>query len=388
MATAAQEAKAITRRRPATVGRAASVKEDVIMMLLGTLSLGGGSTDVWAHTNKLSQIKPEGFFTPYHAMLYAGLLSTSAWTIFLAYRRRFDPGVTKWWKDGWPIGYRLGGVGALCVVFGGWGDMMWHTFFGIETGLDAQLSPTHLVIFLGIILLCSSPMRSWWASGERMNARGVAAMFSVTFPAVMGMHSFTFLSAFGSKAPTLQYIHMPQNGPSETAVVAGFNSYIVTTVMLLIPIMWTLRRKPAPGVVTAVVFVAALFEMIRYEFKHTIFVATLFALAGAVLADLVIAHLDRRRGWDAPLRLPVAGAVTPLLVWGMHMLGLEVADKLRWSAELWCGTLVMVAALGGLIGGLAAAPAAEYLPAQPSSVPAPAAAKKAAPAGSAAVSEA
>lgn len=362
MATeAAQGAKAIPGRRPAVVGRAATVREDVIMMLLAILTLGGGSTDVWAHTNKLSQIKPEGFFTPYHAMLYAGLLTTSAWTIALAYRRRFDPGVTKWWKDGWPIGYRLGGVGALCVVFGGWGDMMWHTFFGIETGLDAQLSPTHLVIFLGVILLCSSPMRSWWASGEGMGVRGLAAVFSATFPGVMGVHTFTFLSAFGSTAPTRQYLH-DQNGPSESAVIAGFNSYIVTTALLLIPIMWTLRRKAAPGIITAVFFMDALFEMIRYEFKSTMFTAAVFALVGAAMADVAVGYLDQRRGRNAPLRLPIAGAITPLLVWGMHMLGLEVADKLRWSAELWCGTLVMLAALGGLIGGLAAGPAAEFLP--------------------------
>lgn len=357
----AHGAKAIPRGRPAVVGRTATVREDVIMMLLGILSLGGGSTDVWAHTNKLSQIKPEGFFTPYHAMLYAGLITTSGWTFYLAFKRRFDPGVTKWWKDGWPVGYRLGGVGALCVLFGGWGDMMWHTAFGVETGLDAQLSPTHLVIFLGVILLCSSPMRSWWASGDGMGVRAVVALFSTTFPAVMGVHSFTFLSAFGSQAPTRQYVH-DTNGPSETAVVAGFNSYIVTTALLLIPILWTLRRKPAPGVITAVFSIGALFEMIRYEFPRTQFIAAGFAIAGAVLADAAVAHLDRRRGWNAPLRLPAIGAITPLLVWGMHMLGLEVADKLRWSAELWCGTLVMVAALGGLLGGLAAAPAAEFLP--------------------------
>ena len=339
-----------TRRRQRVP--AASLREDVITMLLGIVALAGGATDDWAHTNRLSQIKPEGFFTPYHALLYTGLLSTSAWTIFLAYRRREY--VQVWWRDAWPAGYKIGGLGSVMVVFGGMGDMIWHSVFGVETGLDAQLSPSHLCIFLGTVLVCSCPMRSWWASGEG-GWRAVTGVFSMTFPATMGMHTFTFLSAFGSKAPTLPYIH-DTNGPSEHAAVAGFNSYIVTTAMLMIPIMWSMRRRVTPGMAAGVFAIAAVFEMIRYDHRPPLLVAALLAIAGAGLADYVIMRIEAVRGPNATLRLPLYGFIIPAFAWSGHMLGLEIGSGIRWQAELWTGTLILCAALGALLGGLASQP--------------------------------
>ena len=37
------------------------------------------------------------------------------------------------------------------------GDMFWHIIFGIEVSIDALLSPTHLLLLIGALLILSGP---------------------------------------------------------------------------------------------------------------------------------------------------------------------------------------------------------------------------------------
>ncbi len=49
--------------------------------------------------------------------------------------------------------------------------MGWHIIFGIEQNVDALLSPTHLVLLIGALLILSSPFRAGW-SNNAMKAPG------------------------------------------------------------------------------------------------------------------------------------------------------------------------------------------------------------------------
>jgi hypothetical protein len=324
--------------------------EDTVTVILAFWLFAGGALDVWAHTNIIKTL--EGFITPWHIVMYTGYLATGIWVVRLAYRRRAQ--APKWWRDGWPVGYKVGAVGGLLVFFGGTVDGIWHTIFGIESGLDAKLSPSHNVIILGSVLLGTSPMRSWWSSreGGRRTVTGVASM---TIATTMATHLFTVLSAFGSAAPIQRYLH-DSNGPSETAVTVGYDSYVITTVTLLIGLLLTLRRRTVPGVVTAAVFMVSLFEMIRYEFPSPQLTAAVLAVVGAAVADVVLVWLDTVRGFDAPYRLIIAGAVIPVAVWSGHLIGLELGYGIHWPVELWTGTVTVTAGLGALLGTLASRP--------------------------------
>src|SRR5205814_6321490 len=143
----------------------ATPREDAVTALLGTVMMLGVLSDAWAHNNIIKTL--ESFFTPWHALLYAGFAATGAWTFLIAFRRRHL--APEWWRDGWPAGYRLGAVGVVIFLLSGGADMVWHTIFGIEANLAAGLSPSHLSLAIGASLLLTSPLRSWWASGA---ARG------------------------------------------------------------------------------------------------------------------------------------------------------------------------------------------------------------------------
>jgi hypothetical protein len=324
-----------------------SPREDAVTAFLGALLVGGVLTDAWAHTNRLSTL--ENFFTPWHAMLYTGFAATAAWTVWLAYRRRTTP---RWWRDAWPAGYAVGAVGAAMFAAGGVGDMAWHTIFGIEVGLKTALSPTHLLLDMGAVLLLTSPLRSWWAanSGGPRAAAGLVSMgLGVTMATVLLLN----VSPFVDTAPTQTYEPGLTNA-SHLAAVRGFSGYLIFTVVLVAPFLLAHRRRATFGAATAVVGLVAAFAVLTFDAPRVQLIAAVTALVGAALADLAVVRLDAVRGPDAALRLPIAGALVAALVWSGHLLGLHLATGVHWPPELWAGTVVLTALLGALLGGLGA----------------------------------
>ena len=60
--------------------------------------------------------------------------------------------------------------------------MIWHEIFGVETGVEALLSPTHLMLALGGSLMVSGPFRVWLASALRPGSPDVQVDRSAASP--------------------------------------------------------------------------------------------------------------------------------------------------------------------------------------------------------------
>jgi hypothetical protein len=346
---------------PTRTGRAtevATAREDLVAVILGACFVGGALSDGWAHVNILDTI--EGFFTPWHALLYFGFAATAAWIFFLAYRRR--GGQPYWWRDAWPSGYRTGAIGVLLFFAGGLADMVWHETLGVEVGLDAAFSPSHMVLVFAAVLMLSSPLRSWWASGAGGGLRRVTGVASLALTAMFATILLSHSIAFRTARPTVPYEPLGDasgaDRPDQLLAVQGVGAYLITTLLLAAAVLMAHRRRATPGVATAVVGGVALFIMVMNEFPAPQAAGALGAVAGAAVADVILVRLDAMRGIDAPLRLPIAGAVFAGAVWSGHLLGLQLAEGIRWPAELWTGLVVLCAILGALLGGLLARPAA------------------------------
>jgi hypothetical protein len=150
--------------------RPATLREDVVAALLSACLVAGILSDAWAHVHRGRTL--EGFFTPWHGLLYAGFVGAAGWTFWLAYQRRDE--ARRWWRDGFPAGYRLGAIGALGFLAGGLGDMVWHERFGVELGVNAAFSPSHLLVATAGTLLVTSPLRSWWQAPHGPGHAGCA----------------------------------------------------------------------------------------------------------------------------------------------------------------------------------------------------------------------
>lgn len=121
----------------------------------------GMYVDGWAHNHLPSEL--ETFFTPWHALLYSGLIAFGAFLIAKLFKNcaKGYP-----WRWALPVGYGLSLLGVAVFFVAGLCDLVWHELLGIEVGVEALLSPPHLGLALGGVLMVTGPLRAVWRRSQ------------------------------------------------------------------------------------------------------------------------------------------------------------------------------------------------------------------------------
>ncbi len=333
--------------------------EDLLTVGFGAWLIAGIFLDGWAHNHA----KPETFFTPWHGLFYSGFLATATWMCVLV-QRRWTGGARG--RGAVPVGYGLGLAGVALFALGGVADMAWHEIFGIEVDLEALLSPSHLVLFVGGLLVITSPLRSAWADPASR-----APGFRQFLPAVMSatLATATVAFFFMNFAPTLtgamtdgpyrfiaRQFHDPEvaSWMVEEVQLEGYAAILLTTLILMAPVLLLARRWVLPfgtmtflfGVVTTLVAAIESFDM------GLTFAA---GAAAGVVGDLCCRWL--RPTPENPAALRVVAAVVPAALWLAYFGILGALMNVGWSVELWAGATAMSALAGLAICLLAVPPA-------------------------------
>jgi hypothetical protein len=309
-------------------------RDHLIVAALSLTTVGGVYLDGWAHTSG----KVETFFTPWHAVLYSGFLLTSAWVVLLGIRLGGRAAGPQGWWAALPRAYRVGVVGVAIFAAGGAADMFWHTIFGVEAGVDALVSPTHLVLLLGGMLLFSSPAVAAARSYTRSRTATAAIGLSSGAIGAAAAFFFSYLEVF--RHPRAADLFIPHF--DDTGAILGFGGYLLNTAAIIVPVL-LLRRllaKPPTGVLTMVTAAVAVGGGAFSEFAFPVPIA--MAVVGAAIADAVLVAVPWP--WD---RWLVLGAVGPLFVWSGQLAGVAIEDGIGWTVELWAG-IVVLCSLGGL----------------------------------------
>ena len=113
--------------------------------------MAGVFLDGWAHNNVPELI--ETFFTPWHAVLYSGF-TVSATVLLVGYLKNVKDGYH--WRQGLPKPYLWSLAGVVIFGLAGNMDFLWHELFGFEEDVEALLSPSHLALAVGGVLIASS----------------------------------------------------------------------------------------------------------------------------------------------------------------------------------------------------------------------------------------
>jgi hypothetical protein len=334
-------------------------------VLLGLWLTAGLFVDGWAHNNLQAL---ESFFTPWHALFYSGFTACALWLSWVVLRevRSGRTGLAAV-----PLGYGLGVLGVGVFSLGGAGDLAWHLVFGVEQGLEALLSPTHLMLMMGIGLIVTSPLRAAASSPEGGRSPGVRALLpallSLTLVTALASFFFMYLSAFTDASPAMtRELWRAEEGPypgDEHFVVRGISDVLVTNVVLLVPTLLLLRRwRPPFGALTGLFGGVAVLSsaLVAYE---TALVAVPAALVGGLVADALVRRL--RPGLERPNALRVVASFVPVALWGAWFVALELRWGLRWSPELWSGTILFAALSGLLLAQLVVGPAPPATPVPP-----------------------
>ncbi|MGH9895477.1 MAG: hypothetical protein ACREA0_26535, partial [bacterium] len=286
--------------------------------------------DGWAHVTRGGV---ETFFTPWHAAFYSGFVAVALWTIFLVQKAREATGV--------PVGYRLGLSGLVIFAAGGVGDLLWHQLLGIETSIDALISPTHLILLLGAMLIITSPIRSSWHRPTPRDSPWswlAPALISTTLVAVLAQFFFLYASGWGDVAFQTDW------APGEDFGVAlGMISLVISTVIFMGLGLLLLRRwNPPFGAFTLLIGALGLSMVVVHGFGRP--GGVLAALLGGVAVDWLAQQL--RPDPSRPTMARTFGFVAPVAVWSAYVIYLAIVGDLRWPVVLWLGAVLMMGLWG------------------------------------------
>ena len=289
--------------------------------------------DGWAHVN-IPEL--ETFFTPWHAAFYSGFMGI---LIFVAVNAILTHRKGKLWKQSLPRGHGLTFIGILIFFASGIGDMIWHILFGIEIGVEALLSPTHLGLAVGLFIIVGGVVRNAWHKKEIR----ASLLVILTLPLLLG--GITFMTEFIHPHVT-PYASIDQlTEPARHGEVAGIGSiYFQTAVLMGILLLALLRWNLPFGSVAAYLTVNALF-MSAFHLDFT-FVPGAF-IAG-LLGDiyLKIWPMKTRRNFHA------FGFIFPIIIYLFYFMTIILTRGLGWSIHMWSGAIVGPGIIGWLVSYL------------------------------------
>jgi hypothetical protein len=199
--------------------------------------------------------------------------------------------------------------------------------------------------------MLSGPLR---ASGVLREDRPwpAAAVLSLVLSTSLVAFFLQYTSPFPMPAVVESFIPTPEGTPghleAEMPVIATLSGYLVTTVLFTVPLLLVLRsREWFPAPVTVLVGPIAWLPVAVVGFPWVPVAGAVGATAGAIVADLLLAHVRPA--------LPIVAGGVPVLVWAGQLAGLTLADALRWPVSLWAGAVVLAGFAGAAIGLLASA---------------------------------
>ncbi|MFV1990129.1 MAG: hypothetical protein ACC652_05265 [Acidimicrobiales bacterium] len=318
-------------------------REQTMATLLGVWIVVGLFLDGWAHENQ----KPESFFTVWHGVLYSGFTAATAYAAYQVMKRR-EP--AKSWREAIPDGHGL--TLAALATFGAAavGDFVWHEVFGIELGVEALLSPTHLMLMTSAMVALSAPVRAAWVHGQDVPKfrEFMPVALSMALVTSLLMFFLVYLSPFSIDAAGSAFDRVPgQIGehPSqdlgELQQLLGVASILMTSVVMAIATAALLRRwKTPPGTFTLLYGFVVLLLVGISEFAQPAVLIAGFA-AGAV-ADFLSQHRH------TPAL--VAASSAAVLWLGYFAFYALHEGSTAWSAELWVGSVFLGSLLAGLVG--------------------------------------
>jgi len=347
------------------MGAKAIWREDLITSLLAILLVAGLFLDGWNHIN-LQNGALGSFFTIWHALLYAGFNATALWVVTRnphLYTRSAKPAPYFHPVLGIPLRYPLAIGGLALATVGLFGDLIWHTAFGEETGVARVIAPFHLLLFAGAAGLASAPLRSAWYAPRYYpsNAsfrRLLPPLIALTLVTCVAAFMFQWLNAFLDWTPSVEIGRIPPELAGNVRVrgtteFAGAARVLVTNLILLAPYFLALRRWRLPFGSATLLFVGVSFPMSALT-SFDLGATVVAALIGGLVADAIIDVFQPDAHETTGYR--VMAAVTPLAMWTAYFLILRFVYVIEWPFDLWLGTTGLAAVSSLLLSFVAISP--------------------------------
>ena len=324
------------------------------MLLVGIWPVVGAEYDAYTHINTP---KLESFFTPAHATLYSGVAAVGL-AAAIAVWRNHAQGYA--WTRAIPAGYGLTMLGVAILSVAGIGDLIWHTLFGIERDIPAIVSPTHLLIVIGILLIVTGPLRSA-ASRPREQVIGVAQLpliVSLLFTYTMITIVLQYLNPLSYRWAEVGNRDLFADGlpPIDSYLSDGLGlaGILITTVILMAIVLPVISRwQLLPGALTFILILEAVLLSTTQGLAAENYKLVPGVVIAGILGDLLLLVLRPASHGTAALRLFAFGL--PVIFFAAYFADLALVSQVVWISHLWAGS-IFAAGLVGLALSLLIAP--------------------------------
>ena len=349
MATAAASNQRAEPRANALTGYPqGGLRFDWSMVALSALFIAGLWVDGWAHFHG----EVDGsFFTPWHLLFYSAY---GVVTLFLGYHqlRNVQKGYT--FARALPKGYALSLVGVVLFGLSGVGDMVWHTLFGIEGGTEALMSPTHIGLALGMILVTTGAARAAWLrlrAGETL--RGWLSLGALIMSMTLLLSLLTFFTSYANPIVNPSALNTARNVQDSGVTSILFTSIIFSMIVTVLTWNW---RLPF-GTFTVIFTLNTALLTILNDFYLLIVAAVAAGLIMDVLYVLIKPSAARAG------RFMAFAFLAPSVFYIVYFLALDVAATVRWSIHVWTGSIFIAGVFGLMLAVLITATAQPPKPA-------------------------
>ena len=289
--------------------------------------------DGWAHNNIADTI--DSFFTPWHGVLYSGYAVTAA-VLGLTYLSNIRKGYH--WLRALSPEYMLSWLGAIIFGVAGNLDFIWHAIFGFEKSVEALVSPSHLILAVGGVMMMSGPLRSAWrkfsSEENKMPWRAVLSLFFV-----LGV--FTFFTQFSNGFSHAQvFVGNKPVGDTYFWDVALISYVLIPTVVWMSAILITVPRRwklPVGGLTFLIAGNSTLMFLMTWSYSHEQWQILIAALVGGILADTLLIIL--RPSVERVKALRWFSFLVPALLFLAYFLSLILTQGIWWNSNMWLGMI-------------------------------------------------
>ena len=311
-----------------------------VTLFLGIWGFLGSVVDINAHNHGFVD---ETFLTPFHFLMYSGVAANGLFYVIMQYR---NVGRGHSLMKALPKEYLLSFAGVLIFGVGGVFDLFWHEIFGFEAGVDALVSPSHLVLLVGGMLFISGPLRSFLSQGRSEGS------WSELFPPIASALQLftigTLFTLYTNVWTQLDRYVVPEvildsQRPLHAYTVAGV---LIPAALMTGTLLFLRQRMVLPfGTVTLMLLVNALIMFyIRLQWTSPHAVVLLAPVIAGLLGDWLLSR--------PPIGSPIIALrqfafVVPFVCMISLFVILQLnAGSIWWTEHMWVGVSFMAGAVG------------------------------------------
>jgi hypothetical protein len=311
------------------------VRFDRVAITLCYWLLVGAFLDGWAHAHDMADTS---FLTPWHLVFYSGYLAVTSYLVASWARAR-----------ALPTGYGLSLLGALLFACGGAADVLWHGLFGIEQGVEALLSPPHLMLAGGVGLIVGGPFRAAWHR-PGPSIPGWAGLWPGILSLIGMLTMCTLVTQMANPVANLWGAGTPQE-PAWLFGEAGVVGILVDTGLVMGFVLVMLHRwVPPPGTLTVVLTLNALPMSLVYQQGDPPLLHVVARGVAGLVADALLNWL--RPSAERPRALRLFALAVPVNATGLYFLATQLTAGLWWPIHVWTGAILLSGVVGLLLSYL------------------------------------